>query len=99
MRELEKEHIQQTTRQTAISIFILIWLYLCIVILHKKWGTKKFNLARKQNMCYNRIRSGANGAFALVYGWIPEWPKGADCKSVGNAFEGSNPSPSIGIEH
>ena len=28
------------------------------------------------------------------YGWIPEWPKGADCKSVGNAFEGSNPSPS-----
>ena len=29
------------------------------------------------------------------FGWIPEWPKGADCKSVGNAFEGSNPSPSI----
>ena len=28
------------------------------------------------------------------YGWIPEWPKGADCKSVSNAFEGSNPSPS-----
>ena len=27
------------------------------------------------------------------YGWIPEWPKGADCKSVGTAFEGSNPSP------
>ena len=31
----------------------------------------------------------------LYYGWIPEWPKGADCKSVGDAFEGSNPSPSI----
>ena len=30
-----------------------------------------------------------------MYGWIPEWPKGADCKSVGTAFEGSNPSPSI----
>ena len=28
-------------------------------------------------------------------GWIPEWPKGADCKSVGTAFEGSNPSPPI----
>ena len=27
------------------------------------------------------------------HGGIPEWPKGADCKSVGNAFEGSNPSP------
>ena len=29
-----------------------------------------------------------------ILGWIPEWPKGADCKSVSNAFEGSNPSPS-----
>ena len=28
-------------------------------------------------------------------GGIPKWPKGADCKSVGSAFEGSNPSPSI----
>ena len=25
---------------------------------------------------------------------IPEWPKGADCKSVSSAFDGSNPSPS-----
>ena len=29
-----------------------------------------------------------------VHGWIPEWPKGTDCKSAGDAFEGSNPSPS-----
>ena len=29
------------------------------------------------------------------YGWVPEWPKGADCKSVSNAFDGSNPSPPI----
>ena len=27
------------------------------------------------------------------YGWIPERPKGADCKSVVDDFEGSNPSP------
>lgn len=26
------------------------------------------------------------------HGEIPEWSKGADCKSVGSAFEGSNPS-------
>lgn len=26
-------------------------------------------------------------------GGLPEWPKGADCKSVGSAYEGSNPSP------
>ena len=45
---------------------------------------------------------GLNFSFVLpgfrlftLYGWVPEWPKGADCKSVGNAFEGSNPSPPI----
>ena len=31
----------------------------------------------------------------LYYGQIPEWPKGTDCKSAGNAFECSNPSPPI----
>src|SRR5882672_4725918 len=29
-----------------------------------------------------------------VFGGLPEWPKGADCKSAGYAFDGSNPSPS-----
>ena len=28
------------------------------------------------------------------YGGIPEWPKGADCKSVTFRFDGSNPSSS-----
>ena len=32
-----------------------------------------------------------------ILGWIPEWPKGADCKSVSNAFGGSNPPPSTCI--
>ena len=32
----------------------------------------------------------------LKYGRIPEWPKGADCKSVVSDFGGSNPpSPTI----
>ena len=38
------------------------------------------------------------GFLKILYfhnGWIPEWPKGADCKSVSYAFEGSNPSPPI----
>ncbi len=26
-----------------------------------------------------------------VFGEVPEWPKGTDCKSVGIAFGGSNP--------
>ena len=29
-------------------------------------------------------------------GWIPEWPKGTDCKSAATCFGGSNPPPSIG---
>ena len=29
-----------------------------------------------------------------VFGGVPEWPKGADCKSAGSAFGGSNPPPS-----
>ena len=33
----------------------------------------------------------------IYFGRIPEWPKGADCKSAGTAFEGSNPSPPINI--
>ncbi len=27
----------------------------------------------------------------VLYGRIPEWPKGADCKSVVSDFGGSNP--------
>ena len=29
-----------------------------------------------------------------IYGGFPEWPKGADCKSVSCAFGGSNPPSS-----
>lgn len=31
---------------------------------------------------------------AIENGWIPEWPKGADCKSVAIRFGGSNPPSS-----
>ena len=31
----------------------------------------------------------------LRCGEVPEWPKGADCKSVGSAFGGSNPPLTI----
>ena len=30
-------------------------------------------------------------------GGVPEWSKGTDCKSVGDAFGGSNPPPSTNI--
>ncbi len=31
---------------------------------------------------------------SFVFGGVPEWPKGADCKSAGSAYGGSNPPPS-----
>ncbi len=31
---------------------------------------------------------------ASEFGRVPEWPKGADCKSASSAFGGSNPPPS-----
>ena len=43
------------------------------------------------NICYNFTLLGH---FAW-HGWIPEWPKGTDCKSAANCFGGSNPPPSI----
>ena len=37
---------------------------------------------------------GGHGGDAILtgHGSVPEWPKGADCKSAGTAFGGSNPS-------
>ncbi|SVB21559.1 uncharacterized protein METZ01_LOCUS174413, partial [marine metagenome] len=40
-----------------------------------------------------RPKSRENRRFAIS-GGVPERSKGADCKSVGSAFGGSNPPPS-----
>ena len=37
--------------------------------------------------------STSSNLFLIEYGRFPEWPKGADCKSVVNDFGGSNPPP------
>ena len=37
---------------------------------------------------------------SISYGSVPEWPKGTDCKSAGNAFGGPNPpAPTKQKEH
>ena len=51
-----------------------------------------------EHLPYKQRVIGSSPIGPIQYGWIPEWPKGADCKSVGNAFEGSNPSPSTDVE-
>ena len=37
-----------------------------------------------------------NGLCWNFQGRLPEWLKGTDCKSVGDAYVGSNPTPPIG---
>ena len=38
--------------------------------------------------------AGSNENCGEIHGGVPERPKGTDCKSVGDAFGGSNPPPS-----
>ena len=49
----------------------------------------------EQLICNQQVEGSSPpiGFLVIPNGWIPEWPKGTDCKSAGNAFEGSNPSP------
>ena len=53
------------------------------------------------NGCAPAFQAGYTGSTPVTrsnYGGIPEWPKGADCKSASTAFDGSNPSPTTIFE-
>ena len=43
--------------------------------------------------CSFEYRHSGRYCMTILFGGVPERPKGTDCKSVGVAFEGSNPSP------
>jgi hypothetical protein len=48
----------------------------------------------EQLICNQRVGGSIpfGGSMLTIYrGEVPEWPKGADCKSAGAAFGGSNP--------
>ena len=47
----------------------------------------------EQLICNQQVIGSSPIIGLYLFGRIPEWPKGADCKSVSNAFDGSNPSP------
>ena len=48
----------------------------------------------EQLICNQQV-IGSSPIIGLKHGWVPERPKGADCKSVVSDFGGSNPPPSI----
>ena len=70
-------------------------LYIIIKSVDETNGTRHGILAQLgEHLPYKQRVTGSSPVGPIEFGWIPEWPKGADCKSVGTAFEGSNPSPS-----
>ena len=49
----------------------------------------QYNTNRAKTACDSGVL-----AHTFKYGGVPEWPKGADCKSVASRFGGSNPPSS-----
>jgi hypothetical protein len=66
------------------SVAQLVELLIC-----NQWvgGSSPFAGSIRQNRCLNNI------------GGVPERPKGTDCKSVGDAFGGSNPPPTTSLKN
>jgi hypothetical protein len=54
----------------------------------------------EQLICNQRVGGSipfGGSMFTICRGEVPEWPKGADCKSAGAAFGGSNPPLSTSV--
>ena len=66
-----------------------------------RWVTKRVRNALyagvaqlvEQLICNQQVR-GSSPFTSSINGGVPEWPKGADCKSVASRFGGSNPPSS-----
>ena len=52
----------------------------------------------EQLICNQQV-FGSSPNIGSFFGRFPEWPKGADCKSVAQCFGGSNPPPSSNIHN
>ncbi len=88
--------------QPRRSIFHLVrdafFIPLCSIFMLKT-ASKMDNKQIFSKKCKkNLVERNKNITFATAFekkalGWLPEWPNGADCKSAGYAFGGSNPSP------
>ena len=72
------------------------------MIQYKKCSAGVAQLA-EQLICNQQVAGSSpitsSTLFLFKYGEVPEWPKGADCKSVVYDFDGSNPSLSTKNKH
>ena len=85
-----------------IQKFFLTNLRSAAIIIHACSSRAGIAQLVEQLICNQQVggsspsTSSIPGLRQIEYGGIPEWPKGTDCKSAGNAFGGSNPpSPTI----
>ena len=62
-----------------------------------QWQSSWFVISRLLVRLRSPAWSGLVHTEPLLSGGIPEWPKGTDCKSAGNAFCGSNPQSPIKV--
>ena len=55
-----------------------------------------------ERLTCNEDVAGSTPVSGSIYkknsGGVPEWSKGTDCKSVGEAFGGSNPPPTTSLK-
>ena len=58
---------------------------------YNRMGKSSATVAQQAEQLICNQRVGGSIPFGGSKGEVPEWPKGADCKSAGAAFGGSNP--------
>ena len=85
---------------SAASVAQLVELLIC----NQSVGGSSPSAGSNDNLVISDHRSDASGSRRLFFilqsafrsqsGGVPERPKGTDCKSVGEAYGGSNPPPS-----
>ena len=62
------------------------------IFTNKKISHAEIAQLAEQLICNQQV-AGSSPIFGSKVVGFPSWPKGADCKSASDAFEGSNPSP------
>ena len=78
-------------------IFFKILLDITFQVWYSIQARKNAGVAQlvEQLICNQQVGGSSPSTSSIFlnseHGSVPEWPKGADCKSVGTAFGGSNP--------
>ena len=76
--------------------FFCIPLCKLFILIAFKMGLAGVAQSVEQLICNQQVAGSspiASSSFDIFTGGVPERPKGADCKSAGVAYGGSNPPP------